>query len=107
MGSTKTAGGGQQTTIEIVGDGSLAWEEQALDLLLVTRNPGWPHLGPLSDLFNMVKDQLVAVVVEGTLEEPVVRPASLTALSHPRTGEVRSEMPEVAEAETNGEAGVP
>ncbi|MEO0587407.1 MAG: hypothetical protein AAF078_07195, partial [Planctomycetota bacterium] len=104
VGSTPTAGGGQQTTIEIVGDGSLAWEEQALDLLLVTRNPGWPHLGPLSDLFNVVKDQLVAVVVEGTLEEPVVRPASLTALSHPRTGEVRSEMPE---AETDGEAGVP
>ncbi|MEM6334211.1 MAG: hypothetical protein AAF823_12815 [Planctomycetota bacterium] len=99
VGNALAPSGGQQTTIEIVGDGSMAWEAQTLDLLLVTRNPGWPHLGPLSDLFNVVKDQLVAVVVEGTLEEPVVRPASLTALSHPRTGEVLSEMPEVAGAE--------
>ncbi|MEO0964952.1 MAG: hypothetical protein AAFY08_07515 [Planctomycetota bacterium] len=100
VGSTLSLDGNPQTTIQLVGDGVMTWHDQALDLLLVTRNPGWPHLGPLSDLFNALKDQLVAVVIEGTLEDPDVRPSPLTALSHPREDAVLSTVPdEVAEAD--------
>ncbi|MEM9250947.1 MAG: hypothetical protein AAGB29_01235 [Planctomycetota bacterium] len=94
VGSILGPNGHPQTTIELVGDGTMTWHDQSLDLLLVTRNPGWPHLGPLSDLFNAVKDQLVALVIEGTLEKPDVRPSPLTALSHPRDASVLADIPE-------------
>jgi len=93
VGSQLSADGNPQTTIQLVGQGSMDWADQSLDLLLVTRNPGWPYLGPLSDLFNALKDQLVALVIDGTLEDPDVRPAPLTALSHPRDEGVHVSVP--------------
>ncbi len=67
-------------TVEMSGDGTMQLSNRKLDLRLVSRNPAAPQLGAVSDLFNVVKDELIAVRVTGTLDEPVARVTSFRGM---------------------------
>lgn len=68
-------------TVEMVGGGRMRYSDQALDLQLYSRNPAGLNLGPLSDLFNVFKDELLSVHVTGTLDEPQTDTRMLTGVS--------------------------
>ena len=67
--------------IRIEGGGTMSTPETALDLVMVPRATGGPQLGPISDLINFFKDELIAIHVTGTLAEPRADLASLTGLT--------------------------
>lgn len=67
-------------SLSISGAGTLDWPTQALDLEMVTRNPGMPDLGAVGEVINKVKDELIAIRITGTLTEPVGRAVSLSGL---------------------------
>jgi hypothetical protein len=59
-------------TVQIVGDGSMKLPTRQLDLDFFTRNPAGVDLGPVTGLFDILKDQLISIHVGGTLTEPKV-----------------------------------
>jgi len=63
-------------TVALVGRGVMALESQHIDLWLFNRNPAAPKLGALTELFDVVKDELMSVHVTGTLEQPRARAES-------------------------------
>lgn len=67
-------------TFAVIGAGTLELPSQALELTLVARNSGSDAFGALSDLINVVKDELVCIKVEGTLTAPIARMVSLEGL---------------------------
>ena len=70
----------QAPTIEIIGAGVMDWSTLGLDLDMFTRNPTSPQFGPLSDLLDVFKDQLVSIHVTGTLDDPQPRVASFQGI---------------------------
>ena len=66
--------------LELSGTGTVTLPGQELDLVLVSRDDQAIHLGPLSDLVNLVKDELVTLRVGGTLTAPEARIVSLRGL---------------------------
>lgn len=56
--------------MRLSGDGKLNLDTQAIDLTLTTSNPGGLDMGPLTDVIDAVRDQLVTIEVTGTLAEP-------------------------------------
>ena len=63
-------------TVEMAGNGTMQLSTRRLNLRLVSRNPAAPQLGAVSELFNVVKDELINVHVTGTLDDPKARIAS-------------------------------
>lgn len=57
--------------LHLVGGGFISLgAEHALDLVLISEAPEALELGPLSELFEMVRDELVTLRIQGTLTEP-------------------------------------
>lgn len=69
------------TNLSLKGRGTMALDTQALDITLTSTNPAGLNLGPLSDLIDGFKDQLVTIRVGGTVEAPQTRVEQLSALS--------------------------
>jgi len=67
-------------SLAITGRGTMKLPDGRLDLAMVTRHPAPMDLGPFSELLNVFKDELIAVHLEGTLEEPRARAVSLQGL---------------------------
>ena len=57
----------------ITGKGVMTLPDTKLDLAMVARNPSGPDLGALGDMVNALKDELVGIRVDGTLENPKAR----------------------------------
>jgi hypothetical protein len=57
-------------TVEIFGSGSIRFDTHDMDLTLHARNPNGLKLGPITDIFGLLRDQLLTIVVDGTLEKP-------------------------------------
>lgn len=68
-------------TVAMVGGGRMRYSDKALDLRLYSRNPAGPDLGPLTDLFNVLKDELLSVHVTGTLDQPQTQTQTLAGVS--------------------------
>jgi len=56
--------------VSITGNGSMHLPTRRLDLTMVNRNPAALNLGPLNELYNTLKDELIAIRVRGTLDAP-------------------------------------
>jgi len=57
-------------TIALTGDGTMRYSDRSLDLIMFSHNPRGPDLGPISDILNVLKDELLCVRVGGTLDDP-------------------------------------
>ncbi|MEX0887135.1 MAG: hypothetical protein WD009_11930 [Phycisphaeraceae bacterium] len=57
-------------TVALSGAGTLHYPTQRLDLSFYARNPATPRLGVLSDMIDVLVDQLMGIRVTGTLEDP-------------------------------------
>ncbi len=57
-------------SLTISGKGKMKYSTQELDLQMTSANPRGIKLGPVTDVLNMLKDELVSIRVTGTLTEP-------------------------------------
>lgn len=64
----------------ISGSGSMTYPDGVLNLNMVSRNKSNVRLGAVSDLIDALKDELIAIRVTGTLEEPQANVTSLRGL---------------------------
>lgn len=82
-------------TLKITGEGTLTFPELALDLRLRTQSGGSSTRLPFSEVFNMVRNELIGISVNGTLTEPDV---NYTVLQNTRDAlnELLSGRPRVA-----------
>ncbi len=71
----------ESPTTAITGGGDMNWDSQRLNLTMYTRNNANWDLGPVSDMFNVFKDELVSVQVSGTLEDPQTRVRSFSGIA--------------------------
>jgi len=69
------------TQVQIAGDGTMKLSSRELDLTMFSRKPTGQRLGPLSDLVDLFKDELIRVRVTGTLNDPESRVESFGGLS--------------------------
>ncbi len=67
-------------TFAIVGTGTMALPGCELALTFFSRNPSGGVLGPLSEMVNVFKDELVCVKVTGTLDKPKARLVSFEGM---------------------------
>jgi len=66
--------------LTITGTGTMDWPTRSLDLTMYNRNPeGW-QLGPITDVFNSIKDELLVIRVEGPAQNPQARVESFSGL---------------------------
>lgn len=70
----------ESPSVAIIGQGTMDFPTLELDLQMVTRNPAAPTIGPINDIFNMFKDELIAIRVTGPLGEPKARVVSFEAI---------------------------
>ncbi len=70
----------ESPNISITGAGTMFFPTRELDLTMYNRNPRAWDLGPVNDLFNTLKDQLIAIRVRGTLEDPDASVESLDGI---------------------------
>jgi hypothetical protein len=56
--------------LQVIGAGYVTLPEGRIDLAMITRNPAAMNLGPLTQLWEAIKDELIAIRVTGTLREP-------------------------------------
>ncbi len=83
--------------LTISGTGTMKYSTQELDLTLVSANPSGIKLGPLTDVLNMLKDELISLRVTGTLSEPKSGIQSLKGLRNSVDdvlGEPKNKKPE-------------
>lgn len=66
--------------LTIAGAGTMRISDTELNLVMVPRNAQAPRLGPVSDLWKMFKDELLAIRVTGPLKSPRTRVTSLRGL---------------------------
>ena len=71
----------ESPTTSITGGGEMHWDTRQLHLALFTRNNSNWNLGPISDMFNVFKDELLRIEVEGTLESPKTRVHAFTGVT--------------------------
>ncbi len=57
-------------TLDVEGNGAMRYSTRELDLDLVTRNRSSPRLGPVGELIQVVKDEVLTIHVTGTLDQP-------------------------------------
>ena len=69
-------------SFEVTGAGTMALPSTSLDLQMVTRVKGRAGLGKLGEAFNLLKDEVIDIRVEGTLEDPTTRVASFAGFRH-------------------------
>ena len=67
-------------SIALTGQGTMLFSTLELDLNFVTRRTTGPTLGPLGDLVSVIKDQILAIHVGGTLEQPVTQVKSFSGV---------------------------
>lgn len=60
-------------SVQIVGGGRYDWENDQLHLTMLTRNPGFDRLGPIGDILDSIKDELVTIEITGHLDDPQTR----------------------------------
>ena len=75
----------EATTVEVVGSGLLHYGDQTLDLELYSRSPADSAFGPLSELVNVFKDELLTIHVTGTLAEPKTDVQTLSGIGRSLT----------------------
>lgn len=66
--------------LSISGAGTMTLPDQNLRLLMVSRSSDGPSIGPLTDLFEMFRDELIAIKVRGTLSEPTTEVTALSGI---------------------------
>lgn len=66
--------------LKITGSGTMKYSTLELDLTLVSVNPNGIDLGPLTDVLNLLKDELISLRVTGTLKDPKAGVQSLKGL---------------------------
>ena len=64
-------------SVQIVGSGRYEWDQDQLALTMLTRNPGVDRLGPIGDVINSLKDELITIEITGPLDNPQTRVISL------------------------------
>lgn len=67
-------------TIEIAGTGTMRYSTLQLNVDMFTKNPAGLRFGLLSDLFQVFKDELLSIHVDGTLDQPEPRPSSFQGI---------------------------
>ncbi len=67
-------------SLVVAGSGRMDFATRELDLTMNTRNPGALQLGPISDMLNVFKDEVVTIRVTGPLDDPYARGSSFTGL---------------------------
>ncbi len=80
--------------MRMAGEGSLVMDSEKLDITLTSSNPSGLDLGPVTDLVDAVRNQLVTIRVTGTLDNPnrdVKQFTGLTRAWRDVFGEARSE----------------
>lgn len=68
-------------SLRMAGRGSLEPDSGKLDLTLTSSNPSAIKLGPLTEVVNGLRDQLVTVQIAGTLEQPRTKVKQLNGLT--------------------------
>ncbi|MEM8738523.1 MAG: hypothetical protein AAGG38_08615 [Planctomycetota bacterium] len=63
--------------LTVAGAGTMTLPATDLNLVMVSRNTAAPRLGPVSDLINLFKDELIAIRVTGPLANPKTSVTSL------------------------------
>ncbi len=66
--------------LSINGTGTMTLPDQRLRLLMVSRNTEGPDIGPITDLFEMFRDELIAIKVRGTLQQPTTEVTALSGI---------------------------
>lgn len=66
--------------LSITGAGTMTLPDNRLRLLMVSRSTSGPPMGPLTDLVEMFRDELIAIKVRGTLSEPVTEVTALRGI---------------------------
>ncbi|MEX0744328.1 MAG: hypothetical protein WD118_01895 [Phycisphaeraceae bacterium] len=72
-------------SVAIHGAGTMHYPTGELDLHLRARNPGGPNLGVITEMLDLVRDQLVGIRVTGTIDQPRARVVGLEDLRRPWT----------------------
>jgi hypothetical protein len=67
--------------LEISGTGGMTMPDTRLDLVMTSSNTGGLRLGPISDLIDLFKDELITIRVTGTLAEPHARVVPFSGLT--------------------------
>ncbi|NBB83419.1 MAG: hypothetical protein GVY28_08435, partial [Alphaproteobacteria bacterium] len=68
-------------SMRLAGEGSMDYTSGKLDLSLTSSNPGGLDLGPVTDLIDGFRNELVTIRVTGTLEQPVSEVQQLSGLT--------------------------
>ncbi len=71
----------ESESMRLAGEGSMDYGTGKLDLTLTSSNPGGLNLGPITDLIDGLRNELVTIRVTGTLDEPVREVRQLSGLS--------------------------
>jgi len=71
----------ESPNMRMAGDGEMDAGTRKLDLTLTTSNPGGVNLGPVTDMVNSLRDQLITIRVTGTLDEPKTEVKQLSGLT--------------------------
>lgn len=64
----------------VSGGGMIDLANGKLDLAMVARNPSAPKLGAIADMIHLVKDEVVGIRVDGTMENPRSRIVSFEGI---------------------------
>jgi hypothetical protein len=71
----------ENDNMRLAGEGRMDYETKELDLTLTTSNPTGLKLGPLTDLIDGVRNQLVTIRVTGPLDQPRTEVKQLNSFS--------------------------
>jgi len=71
----------ESPSMRLAGEGSMDYTNGKLDLSLTSSNPGGLDLGPVTDLIDGFRNELVTIRVTGTLAEPVSKVRQLSGLT--------------------------
>ncbi len=71
----------ESPTMRLAGEGSMDYTSGALDLTLTSSNPAGLDLGPVTDLIDGLRNELVTIRITGTLDEPVSRVQQLSGIT--------------------------
>jgi hypothetical protein len=71
---------GAASSMRFAGRGSVDYDAERLDLTLTTSNPAGLDLGPLTELIDGFRNQLITLGITGSLDQPEVRVRQLSGL---------------------------
>lgn len=67
-------------TVAISGSGTMQYSNRKLDLTMFSSNPAGLDLGPISEMLDVFKNELVCIRVTGTLEKPQTKAESFSGI---------------------------